>query len=153
MQDASARFVALIIQPNSIHSLLKNTVMTITGRTTKDAVVNTLKDERKVINFSIAINDSYKPKGGERTKVTTYCNCSYWITDKVAQYLKRGTLVELTGRIYVTPYVSKGGEMKASLNCHVSNIKILAWPKELEVIGRPAGAEEEGSTNGEDIPF
>lgn len=50
--------------------------MTIVGRITKDAVVNSLKDGRKVVNFSIAINESYKPKGGERTKVTSYCNCS-----------------------------------------------------------------------------
>jgi single-strand DNA-binding protein len=127
--------------------------MTITGRLTKDAVVNTLPDERKVVNFSVAINDSYKPKGGERTKVTTYCNCSYWISDKVAQYLKKGTLVELTGRIYVTPYVSKDGTANASLNCHVSNIKILAWPRELEVIGRPAGVSEEAAQNSEDVPF
>jgi len=31
--------------------------MTIVGRITKDAVVNRLKDERKVVNFSIAMND------------------------------------------------------------------------------------------------
>ena len=52
--------------------------MTIIGRITQDAIVNTTKDDRKVVNFSLAINDSYKPKGGgERVKVTTYCNCSY----------------------------------------------------------------------------
>lgn len=50
--------------------------MTIIGRITKDAVVNTLKDDRKVVNFYLAINETYKPKGGERTKVTTYCNCA-----------------------------------------------------------------------------
>ena len=127
--------------------------MTITGRLTADAVVNSPKDERKVVNFSVAINDSYKPKGGERTKVTTYCNCSYWISDKVAEYLKKATLVELTGRIYVTPYVSKDGTAKASLNCHVSNVKILAWPKEVEVVGRPVGATEEATPYGENMPF
>ncbi|MBE7170532.1 MAG: single-stranded DNA-binding protein [Williamsia sp.] len=127
--------------------------MTITGRLTADATVNTTKDERKVVNFSVAINDTYKPKGGERVQVTTYCNCSYWISEKVAQYLKKATLVELTGRIYVTPYVSKSGEPKASLNCHVSAIKFLAWPKEVEVIGKPAEAEETAAANGDDIPF
>lgn len=112
--------------------------MTITGRLTADATVNTLKDGRKVVNFSVAINDTYKPKGGERVEYTTYCNCSYWISEKVAPYLAKATLLELTGRIYVTPYVSKNGEAKASLNCHVSNIKFLAKAKEVEVIGRAA---------------
>ncbi len=39
--------------------------MEIVGRITKDEVVNQLKDERNVVNFSIAVNDYYKPKNGE----------------------------------------------------------------------------------------
>lgn len=127
--------------------------MTITGRITADAVVNTLKDERNVVNFSVAINDSYKPKSGERQNVTTYCNCSYWISDKIASYLTKGAVVELTGRIYVTSYVSKDGVPKASLNCHVSNVKFLARPKEVEVIGRPTGTTSSPSNVGDDTPF
>ena len=126
--------------------------MTITGRLTANASVNTLKDERKVVNFSVAINDSYKPKGGERVKVTTYCNCSYWISEKVAAYLTKGTLLELDGRIYVTPYVSKSGEPKASLNCHVSNIKFLAKPREVEMMGKPLGANETALPD-DSVPF
>src|SRR4051812_12916754 len=105
--------------------------MTTIGQITKNAVVNKLKGDRKVVNFSLAINESYKPKGGERTRVTTYCNCAYWLSEKIAEHLKKGTLVEVTGRIYVTPFVGKDGTAKASLNCHVSNIKIHAWPKAL----------------------
>ena len=127
--------------------------MTITGRLTADAVVATLKDERKVVNFSVAINDSYKLKGGERVQVTTYCNCSYWISDKIGAYLKKGTLVELTGRIYVTPYVSKAGEAKASLNCHVGNVKFLAKGVDVEVIGRPVAAVTNAIGAGDDVPF
>ena len=33
---------------------------TIVGRITKNAEINTLKNDKKVVNFSIAINDSYK---------------------------------------------------------------------------------------------
>ncbi len=127
--------------------------MTITGRLTKNAVVNTLPDERKVVTFSLAINDSYKSKGGERTTVTTYCNCSYWISEKIAEHLKKSSLLEINGRIYVTAYVSAGGKAKASLNCQVSDIKILAWPKEAAVIERPVEASEAVSQNSDDMPF
>jgi single-strand DNA-binding protein len=126
--------------------------MTIVGRITKDAVVNTLKDDRKVVNFSIAINETYKPKGGDRTRVTTFCNCAYWVSEKMAEHLRKGTLVEVIGRIFVTPYVGKDGIAKASLNCHVNSLKIHAWPKEVEVIGSatetPATADET-----DDVPF
>jgi single-strand DNA-binding protein len=42
--------------------------MVLIGRITKDATVKKLKDEWEVVNFSIAINDFYKPKG---------CCCQY----------------------------------------------------------------------------
>ena len=57
--------------------------MELVGRITKDALINQLKDERKVVNFSIAVNDYYKPKNSEEgVKITTYLNCSYWISSK-----------------------------------------------------------------------
>lgn len=95
------------------------------GRVTADAKVALLKDERKVVNFSIAINDSYKPKGTEQLKkVVTYVNCSYWISEGIAQYLTKGTIVELCGRISVSAYTAIDGGAKASLNFHVNNIKL-----------------------------
>ena len=39
---------------------------TIVGRITKNAEINTLKNDKQVVNFSIAINNSYKTKDGER---------------------------------------------------------------------------------------
>lgn len=98
--------------------------MELVGRITKDAVVNQLKDERNVDNFSIAVNDYYKPKNShEGVTLTTYLNCSYWISTKIADRLIKGRLVESAGRIYITAYKGVDGEAKASLNCHVNNIK------------------------------
>jgi len=99
--------------------------MLIIGRITKDAVVSQLKDEREVVNFSVAINDYYKPKGSEEgVKTTTFINCSYWISSKIAARLTKGALVEINGRISINAYLSKDGEPTASLNCHVNNIVI-----------------------------
>ena len=78
--------------------------MEITGRITKDAVVNQLKDDRQLVNFTVAINDYYKPKNSEPKKITTYVNCSYWVSSRIAERLTKGTLVELTGRIGVNAY-------------------------------------------------
>lgn len=99
--------------------------MELTGRLTGDAIISTLKDQRQVINFSIAINDSYKPKNSEGIKkITTYVNCSYWRNPGISALLKKGTLVELFGRISANAWVNSEGDTKASLNFHVSNIKL-----------------------------
>lgn len=99
--------------------------MEIIARLTKDAEVKTLKDERQVVNFSVAINDSYKAKGtSEVTKVTTYVDCAYWANLGIAKFLTKGTLVELYGRISVNAYLNMQGEAKGSLRFHVNNIKL-----------------------------
>ena len=97
--------------------------MEIIGRLTADAKVNTLKNEQKVVNFSVAINDSYKPKGmGKPVKITNYFNCAYWVNPAIAQHLTKGTLVELYGRIGVNAWTNAEGIAKAALNFHVNNI-------------------------------
>ncbi len=99
--------------------------MEIIARLTKDAEVKTLKGERQVVNFSVAINDSYKPKGSsDVTKLTTYVDCAYWTNPGIAKFLTKGTLVELYGRISVHAYTNMQGEAKGSLRFHVNNIKL-----------------------------
>ena len=105
---------------------------TIVGRITKNAEINTLKNDKQVVNFSIAINDNYKTKDGERREQTTYYNCSYWISPNVAKILTKGSLVELSGRISSTAWIGKDGEIKSGLNFHTSKIKLHGGGKRSE---------------------
>jgi single-strand DNA-binding protein len=99
--------------------------MVLIGRVCKDAVVAQLKDDRKVVNFTLAVNDYYKPKNSEKgVTVTTFISCRYWISPKIAEWLKKGSLVEITGRLTVNAYTDMQGETKGTLNCHVDSIKI-----------------------------
>jgi single-strand DNA-binding protein len=106
-------------------SQLKFTVMEIIGRITADAKITETKAGKKVVNFSIAINDTYKSKGSsEVQKSTTYVNCAYWINPGIATYLTKGGLVECAGRIGVNAWTNKDGEAKAALTFQVSRIKL-----------------------------
>lgn len=128
--------------------------MELTGRITKDAVVNQLKDERQVINFTIAINDYYKPKNStEGKKITTYVNCSYWISSKIAERLTKGTLVELAGRIGANAYTNAQGEAKASITFHVNSIKLHGSAKSDNTPGLKNNATTEITEPSEDLPF
>ena len=130
--------------------------MEITGRITKNAVVNKLKDGREVTNFTVAINDYYKPKNStEGRTITTYVNCSYWISSKIAERLTRGTLAELAGRIGVNAYNDLQGEAKASLTLHVNSIKLHGNSKSgsTSVSNSNSNAVGEVSPPSEDLPF
>lgn len=103
--------------------------MEIIGRMTADATVSETKAGKKVVNFSIAINDTYKTKGStEVQKIVTYVNCSYWINPGVAAYLTKGSLVECNGRVGANAWTNKEGEVKASLTFHVNSIKLHGKP-------------------------
>jgi single-strand DNA-binding protein len=103
---------------------LKLYIMDITGRVTADAQVRTLSDDRTVVNFSVAVNDSYKAKNGERITQTEFFDCSYWVGSGIAQYLTKGSIVELSGRVSARAWVDSEGQPKAGLNFHTSKITL-----------------------------
>lgn len=139
--------------------------MEITGRLTADAQVRTLSDNRQVVNFSVAVSDSYKARSGERITQTEFFDCSYWIGTGIAQYLTKGTIVELSGRVSARAWVDSEGNAKAGLNFHTSKITLhgggAATDKGQPVNHTAAGAapvyEAEVLTNGtapdDDLPF
>lgn len=129
--------------------------MEITGRIVKDASVFKLKENREVVNFTIAVNDSYKPKDStELKKVVTYINCSYWLSSKSAQWLKKGALVELFGRIGLNVYIGSDSEAHGSLTFHTSHIKILVFAKnEQEPPQTSAGIKDDSEKEPDDLPF
>lgn len=134
---------------------LKCYIMEISGRITKDAVTAKVSNDREVVNFSIAINDSYRPKGSdELKKIVTYIDCSYWMGSKMAQWLKKGTVVELFGRIGLNVYNNVEGKALGSLTFHTSNIKILVFPKAENTAEVPAVQKKNTDQDTpDDLPF
>ncbi len=98
---------------------------TITGRMVADAATRTTRTGKTVTGFTIAINDSYKPKDGDRVQITRYFECSYWRNPGIAEYLKKGMLVELNGRIEAGAYINNKGEAVGTLNMHTEQFKML----------------------------
>lgn len=129
--------------------------MEISGRITKDAVTAKISKDREVVNFSIAINDSYRQKGSdELKKIVTYIDCSYWMGSKMAQWLKKGTIVELFGRIGMNVYNNAEGKALGSLTFHTSNIKILVFPKTENTLEVPAVQKKNADQDTpDDLPF
>jgi len=125
--------------------------MNITGRLTRDAEVCTTSQLKQVVNFSVAINDSYRNKQGERIEQTTYFDCSYWITPNVAKILTKGSLVELSGRVTARAWTGNDGEAHAGLNFHTSQIKLHGGGKKSETV--QATVETATKKTEDDLPF
>ena len=130
--------------------------MNIIGRLTKDAEVRTTSQDKQVVNFSIAINDSYSNNQGERIEQTIYFDCSYWISTKVAILLTKGTLVELVGIISARAWINTDGEPKAGLNFYTSQIKLHGGGQKSEMVQASVHTESKKDNSQEtedDLPF
>ena len=128
--------------------------MEIAGRIVSNATVNELKDGRQVINFSIVVNNSYKVKGENNfTEVATFFNCSYWRNPRIAQYLTKGKLAQVYGRISINVYTNAEGEARGSLQFHVNEIKFLSGVsnKEQRPVAEQVAVSNEDDK--EDLPF
>jgi len=130
--------------------------MEITGRIVKDASVFKVKENREVVNFSIAVNDSYRPKGStEVKKIVTYIDCSYWLGSGLAQWLRKGTLVQLFGRIGMNVYIGNDDKAHGALTFHTSDVKILVFAQTENNKPVPVSApkKQKASDDPDDLPF
>ena len=130
--------------------------MNITGRLTRDAEVRITSQNKQVVSFSVAVNDSYKTKEGERIEETAFFDCSYWRTPKVADFLTKGTLVELSGRVSARAWTGNDGEVRAGLNFHTSQIKFYGGGKKaetIEAVKQPKTVKAVPKEIEDDLPF
>jgi len=103
----------------------------IIGRLTRDAEVKQLASEATVVNFTIAVNDWYKPKNGEGKELVEFIQCSYWMNAAIAKSLKKGAVVEAGGRLYATGYM-RGNEAVGQINLNAQHVKVHVFAKNEE---------------------
>ena len=130
---------------------------TLTGRLTADAKVSVVNGDKKVVNFSIAMNDSYR-SNGETVRTTTYVDCAYWINEAVGEYLKKGLIVQIFGRLGARAWNDRDGNAHASITLNVSRIIFIGGAnaanadKPAKNTGKKQGANAGGGDD-DDLPF
>ncbi len=103
----------------------------IIGRLTADATIKTVGDN-DVVNFTIAINDYYKPKGASQgIEQVTFIQCGYWFNSAIAASLRKGAVIEAGGRLFPTAYM-RGNEPNGQINMQVQHIKVHVFAKKDE---------------------
>tara|TARA_B100001146_G_scaffold213890_1_gene214656 strand:- start:503 stop:928 length:426 start_codon:yes stop_codon:yes gene_type:complete len=98
----------------------------IIGRIGKDAEVNDTNNGNTVINFNVAVSETWKDKQGQKQERTTWYRCSWWINNSViAQYLTKGTLVYVSGKSNANAYTNQAGEIVVQEGINVRELKLL----------------------------
>src|SRR5437660_11941418 len=80
-----------------------------------------------VANFSVATDESYKDRNGERQKRTEWHKIVVWgkQAEIAQQYLKKGSLVFIEGRIQSREWQDKEGQKRTSFEIVANNFRML----------------------------
>jgi len=80
------------------------------GRLGKDPESKFTPTGRKVTHFSIAVSNHWKSKEGEAKEYTEWVNVEAWgrLGEVCGEYLKKGSLVFVEGRLKTDRYEDKG---------------------------------------------
>jgi single-strand DNA-binding protein len=92
----------------------------------KDPEARTTPTGKKLLQFSLAVTRRWKT-AGEGKEATDWFNVEVWgrLGEISQQYLKKGSLVYVEGRLQTDRYEDKGGETKYFTRVVVSSLQFL----------------------------
>lgn len=105
---------------------MKNKIQLV-GHLGSDPVVKNLSNDKKVLNISIAVAETYKNKEGEVVKETTWINCQLWnkTAELLEKFTKKGSFIMFNGSLKFDNYETKEGEKKTSCFVLVEDFLLL----------------------------
>lgn len=125
-----------------------NKVMLI-GRLTRDPELRYTSGGLAMVNFSIAVDRPFKDQAtGERK--TDFFRCKAWRqkAEFVSNYVQKGRLVAVDGRIEMNEYVGQDGTKKYSTDIVADNVELLDGNRDGAGEAAPAGSFNGGGQRG-----
>jgi len=99
----------------------------LVGRLGRDPETRYTGGGQAVGNFSVATDETYKDKAGERQKRTEWHKIVVWgkQAEIAQQYLKKGSLIFIEGRIQSREWQDKEGQKRTSFEIVATNFRML----------------------------
>jgi len=106
---------------------LRNHVQLI-GHVGQTPEIKTLEDGRKVANFSIATNESYRNAKGEKIEQTYWHNLVAWgkTAELIENYVEKGKEIAIGGKLTNRSYETKDGQKRYVTEIVVQEVLLLS---------------------------
>jgi single-strand DNA-binding protein len=106
------------------------------GRLGKDPETRFTPTGKKVANFSLAVSERWKSSEGENKENTEWVNIEAWgrLGEICQQYLHKGRLVFVEGRLKTDKFEDKGGETKYFTKVVAQSMQMLDRKPEEEPV-------------------
>ncbi len=112
----------------------------LVGRLTRDPEMRTTTTGKSVASFSIAVDKRFK--GAEDGQTADFFRCSCWekTAEFVANYLTKGRLVAVDGRLQSRKYTDRDGNAREIIEVVAESVQGLDRPRDDAAGGAPATA-------------
>lgn len=99
----------------------------LVGRLGKDPETRYTSSGQAVCNFTMATDETYKDRAGERQKRTEWHRIVVWAkqAEIAQQYLRKGSLIYLEGRIQTRQWDDKEGQKRTTTEIVANNFRML----------------------------
>ena len=122
----------------------------IAGNLTRDVEVRFLPSGQAVAEVSLAVNEKWTAKDGEKKEVCNFIDCTLWgkTAELAGQYLAKGSSVLFEGKLKQDTWEDKTtGDKRSKLKVTVDHMQFLGGGK-----GGEAGQQGAGRTKSPEPP-
>lgn len=117
-----------------------------------------LSNGDQVVNLSLACNENYKDKNGEKQEKTEWINATIYgkLAEIADKYVTKGKQIYISGRMQTRKYTDKNGIDRYSTEIVVSDLKMLGQKSsDSTADSRPASNTPQSGFEDmdDDIPF
>ena len=124
----------------------------LVGRLGRDPETRYTGGGQAVANFSVATDETYKDRNGEKQKRTEWHKIVVWgkQAEIAQQYLKKGSLIFIEGRIQSREWQDKEGQKRTSFEIVANNFRMLGGRAE-GAAAASAGGGASARSGGDDF--
>ena len=122
------------------------------GNLTRDPELRYTASGAAVASFGLAVNRKFK-QGEEWKDEVCFVDITVWGKqgEKCAQYLNKGSLVFLEGRLNYQTWEADGGQKRNKLEVVANNVQFLT--RQGDKVSMDPGSASTSSSSADDIPF
>lgn len=97
------------------------------GNLTKDPDIRYMPNGEAVANFSIACNESWKDKNGQKQEKVEYINIVAYrkLAEIIGEYVKKGSSIYIEGRIQTRKWQTKEGQDRYTTEIIADQMQML----------------------------
>lgn len=98
------------------------------GNLTRDVEMRTTANGQQVANFSLAVSRTWRNQQGEQQEQTSFINCVAWgkAGEIIAQYVKKGDALLVSGRLDQRSYEDKDGNKRQAVEVNVEDFNFVS---------------------------